>query len=99
MIPPGFQLLETCEHLYTTTREDRYRVLLVDLARRQQRAWPVSWAFAFEARYAAQPEQIERALGAALLLDPQSEHLREFSSDQRKRATERFARNNLFGRA
>jgi len=98
MIPPGFQLLETCERLYALTRDDRYRALLVDLARRQQHTWPVSWAYTFEARYAAQQDEVERALGVALLLDPRSELLHEFTPEQRKRAGNRFAKNNLFGR-
>ena len=99
MIPPGFQLLETCERLYAMTRDDRYRVLLVDLARRQQYTWPVSWAYTFDARYAAQQDEVERALGFALLLDPRSQLLHEFTLEQRKRAANRFAKSNLFGRS
>ena len=99
IIPPGFQLLETCERLYALTHDERYRALLVELARRQQRAWPVSWAYAFEARYATQPDEVERALGIALFLDPQSEHVRDFTAEQRKRAASRFAKNNPFARS
>lgn len=98
MVPAGFQLLEVCEQLYLLSRDDRYRSLLVDLARRQQRAWPVSWAYSFDARYAPRPDEAEAALGVALFLDPDSEHLRDAGDDQRKRAVARFPSGNPFQR-
>lgn len=98
-VPAGFQLLETCERLHALTGNERYRQLLLDLARRQQRAWPVSWAFAFEARYATHPDDVERALGAALFLDAQSEHLRGVPDNQRQRAAQRFDRGNPYRRS
>jgi hypothetical protein len=98
LVPPGYQLLETCERLHALTGEQRYRDLLVDLARRQQRAWPNSWAFAFEARHATHPDDRERALGMALFLDPESEHLRDFAPAQRQRAADRFAKSATFRR-
>ena len=98
MVPAGFQLLEVCEQLYALSRDDRYRSLLVDLARRQQRAWPVSWAYSFDARYAPRSDEAEAALGVALFLDPDSEHLRDSGDDQRKRAVARFPAGNPFQR-
>ena len=98
-VPAAFQVLEACERLLALSSDDRYRQLLLDLARRQQRAWPVSWAFAFEARHATHPDDIERALGAALYLDPESERLRQIPPSQRERAAERFSRTNPFRRA
>lgn len=98
VVPAGFQVLEACERLHALTGDERYRQLLLDLARRQQRAWPVSWAFAFEARHATHLDDRERALGVALFLDPESEHLREFPPQQRQRAAERFAHSNPFRR-
>ena len=98
MVPPGFQLLEVCEQLYALSGDDRYRSLLVDLARRQQRAWPVSWAYSFDARYAPRPDEAEAALGVALFLDPDSEHLRDSGDDQRKRAAARFPGGKPFQR-
>jgi hypothetical protein len=59
----------------------------------------VSWAFAFEARYATHPDDVERALGVALYLDPESERLRAIAPAQRQRAAERFNRTNPFRRA
>ena len=99
MVPAGFQLLEVCEQLYALSRDDRYRSLLVDLARRQQRAWPVSWAYSFDARYAPRSDEAEAALGVALFLDPDSEHLRDSGEDQRKRAVARFQAGNPFQRS
>jgi hypothetical protein len=97
-VPARYRVLEACERLHALTGEDRYRQLAVDLARRQQRAWPVSWAYAFEARYATHPDDVERALGAALFLDAQSEHLQAVPQAARQRAAERFARHNAFRR-
>jgi hypothetical protein len=98
-VPAAYQVLEACERLLALSADDRYRQLVLDLARRQQRAWPVSWAFAFEVRHATHPDDIERALGAALYLDPESERLRHISPAQRQRAVERFSRANPFRRA
>jgi hypothetical protein len=98
-VPAAYQVLEACERLLALSADDRYRQLLLDLARRQQRAWPVSWAFAFEARHATHPDDVERALGAALYLDAESERLRHIAPAQRQRALDRFSRANPFRRA
>ena len=98
-VPASYQVLEAAERLLALSADGRYRQLLLDLARRQQRAWPVSWAFAFEARYATHPDDVERALGVALYLDPESERLRAIAPAQRQRAAERFNRTNPFRRA
>jgi hypothetical protein len=98
MVPAGFQLLEICEQLYAQSGDERYRTLLVDLARRQQQAWPVSWAYTFDARYAPPSDEAETALGVALFLDPESAHLRDSGDDQRKRAVARFPTGNPFQR-
>jgi hypothetical protein len=95
-VPPPFQLLETCEKLYELTGDGRYKEALLDLARRQRVLWPWSWAYAFEAKYAADPQEREAALGVALFLDAQSEHLAGFSAPQRKRAQRWFVTNNPF---
>jgi hypothetical protein len=95
-VPPAYQVLETCEILHQLTGDGRYRELLLDLARRQQKAWPYSWAYAFEAKYATDARERERAAAIALYLDPQSEHLAGFGEAQRKHAAEWFARNNPF---
>ena len=98
MVPAGYQLLEICEQLYAQSHDDRYRGLLVDLARRQQHGWPVSWAYSFDARYAPGSDESEAALDLALFLDPDSEHLRNSSEDRRKRAVARFRSGNPFQR-
>jgi hypothetical protein len=98
LVPPGYELLETCERLHALTGEQRYRDLLVDLARRQQRASPQAWAYAFDARHAGHPDERERALGMALYLDAESEHVRAFTPEQRQRAADRLATSNPFRR-
>jgi hypothetical protein len=96
--PPQFQHLETCEKLYELTRDDRFRKMLLELAVRQRAIWPWSWAYAFEAKHASDPRERDAALGVALFLDPQSDHLASFSDAQRKRAQRWFAANNPFKR-
>jgi len=97
-IPPPFQLLESAEKLYELTGDARYKEALLDLARRQRVMWPWWWAYAFEAKYASDPRDREAALGVALFLDAQSEHLAGFNEAQRKRAQRWFAANNPFKR-
>ena len=95
-VPPSFQLLETCEKLYELTGDVRYKNALLDLARRQRVLWPWSWAYTFEAKYAGDAQEREAALGIALFLDAQSDHLAGFNAAQRKRAQRWFAANNPF---
>jgi hypothetical protein len=95
-VPPSFQLLETCEKLYELTGDARYKDMLLDLARRERVLWPWSWAYTFEAKYAADAQEREAALGIALFLDAQSDHLAGFNAAQRKRAQHWFAANNPF---
>jgi len=95
-IPPPFQVLETCEKLHEWTGDERFRTLLLDLARRQRDVWPWPWAYAFEAEYAKDASEHERVLAMALFLDPASEHLSTFSKAQREAASEWFRRNRPF---
>jgi hypothetical protein len=98
MVPAGYQLLEVAEQLYALSGDDRYRGLLVDLARRQQLAWPVSWVYAFDARYAPHSDTADAALAVGLFLDRESALLRDSGEDQRKRAIARFPTGNPFQR-
>lgn len=95
-VPPSFQLLEACEKLLELTGDERYRQWLLNLARRSQLAWPASWAYAFEAKYATDPHTREQALALAVYLDAGSAHLAGFGDAQRKRAVGAFERNNPF---
>jgi hypothetical protein len=97
-VPPPFQVLESAEKLYELTGDVRYKEALLDLARRQRVMWPWWWTYAFEAKYASDPRDREAALGIALFLDAQSEHLAGFNEAQRKRAQRWFAANNPFKR-
>jgi hypothetical protein len=95
-LPPGFQLLEACAQLYQVTGEGAYRAQLVDLARRLQRVWPDSWAFAFEARFAADAAARQHALLIALYLDPRSEQLRAVPDAERRRAQQWLGQHRPF---
>ncbi|HVO45902.1 MAG TPA: hypothetical protein VMT29_06160 [Steroidobacteraceae bacterium] len=96
LVPPLYELLEVCEMLMESTNEDRYRALLVDLARRGSLRFPRSWSFAFLAKYAPDPAERQRALGIALYLDRRSERLSGFSTAERTNAASWFAQNNPF---
>lgn len=95
-VPAQFQLLETCEKLLQWTGDERYRALLLELARRQHQGLPASWSFAFEAKYLPDGQERVRALGTALYLDPQSEHLSGFTKPQREAAAGALQRTNPF---
>jgi len=95
-VPAFFQILETCERLHEWTGDERYRVLLMDLARRQREVWPWPWAYSFQAKHAKDAAEREYALGMALFLDPQSEHLSGFSKAQREAAAAAWQRNRPF---
>jgi hypothetical protein len=95
-IAPPFQILETCEKLHEWTGDERYRVLMLDLARRERDVWPWPWGYSFEAKHAKDGAEREHALAIANFLDPQSEHLAGFGKPQREAAAAWFARNNPF---
>jgi hypothetical protein len=95
-VPAQFQLLEACENLLQWTGDERYRALLLDLARRQRQGLPSSYSYAFEAKHSTDAQERGRALGMALYLDPQSEHLVAFTKPQREAAAEAFQRSNPF---
>jgi hypothetical protein len=97
-IPPRYQLLESCENLLHWTGDERYRTLLLEFARRMQRAWPDSSVYAFDARYAGSADERTRAFAVALYLDRESEHLQALSDAQRKHAAAWVAANNPFKR-
>jgi hypothetical protein len=95
-VPTFFQILETCEKLHEWTGDDRYRVLLLDLARRQREVWPCPWVYSFEAKHTKDAAEREHALAMALFLDPQSEHLAGFTKTQREAAAGWFERMRPF---
>jgi len=95
-VRPNFQILETTERLLELSGDSRYRHLLLEMAQRMGRGWPGSPAYPFEAKYAVDPSEREHALGMALYLDPQSEHIAGFDDLHRKRAMQWFAHNNPF---
>jgi hypothetical protein len=58
--------------------------------------WPWPWAYSFQAKHAKDAAEREYALGMALFLDPQSEHLSGFSKAQREAAAAAWQRNRPF---
>ena len=83
---PGYTLLEACELLLQQSGKEIYRDLIEDFARRLQMEVPYSWAAAFEAKYARDPDARRVALAAASILDPKSERLAGFPDSERSAA-------------
>src|SRR5688500_14205766 len=79
----GYTLLEAGELLFTETGKDLYRALIEDFARRLQVDLPYSWAAAFEAKYARDPDARRLALAAASILDSQSLRIAHFPEAER----------------
>jgi hypothetical protein len=91
-----YMVLEACEIAYEDTRDERFRVLLYDWARREGLRWPLGWAYAFEAKYAPSAEARREPLAFALYLDPRSERIRALPEAEKKQARAWFAKNNPF---
>ena len=96
-IPTEYQWAEACEWLFEATKERRYIDLALGWARQHQRIQPMmSWAYALEAKHAADGAQRVRALGIALYLDPRSERIAGLPEDLKRRARQDFEKNNPF---
>lgn len=85
---PLYELLEVCEFLHRESGQDGYSRLAVEIAHRQQRSYPFSWAYAVEAKYSSEPEKRKRALAMALFLDPRSERIQQVSREEKAAAEE-----------
>lgn len=83
---PGYALLEACKILLRDSGNDSYRRLIEDFAGRLQLVVPYSWAAAFEAKYARDAATRRVALAAAVILDPKSERISQFSESERAAA-------------
>jgi hypothetical protein len=96
-IPTEYQWAEACEWLFEATRERRYIDLALSWARLHQRIQPMmSWAYAFEAKHAADGSERIRALGIALHLDPNSERIARLPEELKRQARRHFEKNNSF---
>ena len=83
---PGYALLEACELLLQASSDDRYRALIEEFAGRLQVEVPYAWAAGFEAKYARERETRQIALAAALVLDPKSSRITQFTEAERAAA-------------
>ena len=92
-----YQLIEAGEFLYQDTHEEAYAKLVLDWARRGALMSHYSWTYAVEAKHTTSPEERKKALGIALYLDSQSEHIQHFSADEKTAAKAWFNANNPFG--
>ncbi len=96
---PWYQLLEAAEWLYEDTGHEGYRDVILSFSKTHQRVYPMhSWAYAFEAKHAADTVNRLRALAMALYLDRNSERISGFSEKDKKEAREWFEKNSPFGK-
>jgi hypothetical protein len=91
---PGYLLLEACELLLAETKQDVYRALIEDFARRMQVDLPYPWAAAFEAKYARDLDTRQLAIAAASILDPHSARIAHVPESQRAALRRAAARHD-----
>lgn len=96
---PLYELLELTEWLLRDTGHEGYRNRILDWAKREQQAFPFSWAYSFEAKHAKTRQDRIRALAIALYLDPAAERVRGMPESDLKAANAWLARNNPFSPA
>ena len=95
-----YQYAELCEWLFEATRDQRYRRLALDWARKNQAIQPwVAWPYAMEARLATNPAERDRAIAMAHYLDPKSERLGTLPRAVVNKAVRENANRNPFKRA
>ena len=95
---PGYLLLEACEMLLIDSKNDVYRALIEDFARRLQVEVPHAWAAAFEAKYARDPVSRKLAIAAANILDPKSLRLGQVAEPERQVPRDAaFSHDSLLG--
>lgn len=91
---PLYELLELTEWLLRDSGHDGYRNRILDWAKREQRAFPFSWAYSFEAKHAKTRQDRIRALAITLYLDPAAERVRGMPESDLKAAKAWLARNH-----
>jgi len=99
MLSPWYQMVEVTEMLFDETGHEGYRNLAIELARHHQRIMPMfAWAYAVEAKLSKSGPKRERALGAAMYLDRNSERISKISKKEKEKALERFKATNPFAK-
>ena len=93
-LPIMLEYLEAVETLYESSKEERYRDLMVETATRYRRAWPFAWAYAFEAKYAKEPSVRRDAIAATLALDPLSARLASLPAAEMEEGRRQLAKEN-----
>ncbi len=94
---PWYQMIEVCEWLYQHSEDKRYLDLALKWVKDYQVIQPMfGWAFAFEAKYTAVPQDRIRALGYALYLDPQSWRIADFTEQEKQAAHDWFQEQNPY---
>ena len=96
----AYQWAQSCENIWKITADIRMKQRLLAWSQKVQRIMPFkAWPYAVEAQLVEDDETRMSALGMALLLDPQSTRLRDFSESDKERARRHIETRNPFRRA
>jgi tetratricopeptide (TPR) repeat protein len=94
---PEYQYAELCEWLFEATRDERYRVLAVDWAKKNQVFQPwFAWPYAVEAKLSSNPEERRKAIATTHYLDKNSERLKAVPDVEIAAALKEFKDRNPF---
>ncbi len=90
-----YQFAEICEWLYDATRNEKYRAIALDWARKNQINQPwVAWAYAVEAKLSRNAADRGRAIAMAYYLDKRSERLMAIPKSEIDAAVKEFGSRN-----
>ena len=94
---PEYQYAELCEWLFEATREEQYRVLAVDWAKKNQVFQPwFGWSYAVEAKLSSNQAERRKAIAMTHYLDKDSERLKAVPDVEIAAALKEFKDRNPF---
>jgi hypothetical protein len=92
-----YQYAELCEWLYEATRNQKYRELAIDWAKKNQTFQPwFAWAYAMEAKLSTDAQARGRAIAMTYYLDRNSERLSAIPKKEVEAAVRKFGPANPF---
>jgi hypothetical protein len=92
-----YQYAEICEWLYEATREEKYREIALNWAKKNQSFSPwFAWPYAMEAKLSHNPMERLRAMAITYYLDRNSERLASLPRGELQAARRQFGQINPF---
>lgn len=96
-IQTEYQFAEACEWIYQETGDARFKVMLLDWAKRHQQIQPThAWAYAVQYTYEADAAARDRAFAMTLYLDPKSHRIAKAKPADIDKARAWLEKNNPF---